>query len=178
MRNLYYHYTAVITPFVFISAIYGGHFLFVRLQRRFTQKLSAFIIISLLLVPTVLFAYFKGPLPFAKQQQMHPIKYPAKEAADVAYWAKILRFEKWKVAATGHIAPYFSARRYFYAFNPWYDKADYIILRKAEVFNYPEKNVLIPVYEKLVRDERYVRIFSAHDLEVYKKVLYATPLNY
>ncbi|MEK7079512.1 MAG: DUF2079 domain-containing protein, partial [Patescibacteria group bacterium] len=69
MRNIVFHYTSVIQPFVFISAIYGA--------RRFSsQKLKIISVIILLF--SLLFSYFIGPLPYSMSRDVHPFLYPQK----------------------------------------------------------------------------------------------------
>ncbi|MBI4226473.1 DUF2079 domain-containing protein, partial [Candidatus Roizmanbacteria bacterium] len=199
MRNIIYHYTAVITPFVFISAIYGAKRVIEILRHSgkrsqvpdgswrsasrivvknndsgqvfrqvfdreaqtesaqdteqsrsagMTKKPEIYIGV-LLLFFSLYFAYQKGPLPFAKGKNIHPFKYPQKEAKDAAFWGRTLRDESLKISTTGQLSPFFTSRRYFYSFSARYRLADYVIVRLNEIYNYPDKNELIPVYERL-----------------------------
>ncbi len=184
MRNVIYHYTAVITPFVFLSAIYGGRNLTTWLKNlrgffdsspfgdslRMIEKNSIKIVALLLLLFSITFSYFKGPLPFTKKANIHPFKYPQKEAKDTAFWAKTLKDERLKISTTGQLSPFFTSRRYFYTFSQRYQLADYVIVRLNEIYNYPEKNELIPVYEKLKEDYNYQLIYQKENFEVYKRI--------
>src|SRR5438046_1541845 len=87
------------------------------------------------------------------------------------YWANKLKDEKIKVSTTGQLSPFFTSRRYFYTFSQYYYLADYVVLRPNEIYNYPEKDVLIPVYEKLVADKNYQLIYKKDNFEVYKRIL-------
>lgn len=163
MRNIIFHYTAVIQPFVFFSAIYG--------VKKIMKKLRAEqIAISLLLV-AIVFSYFKGPLPYSREREIHPFKYP-QSSLDVVFWEEILKNESIKVSSTSQLAPHFTSRRYFYLFSPWYELADYVVLRRSEIYNYPDKAVLIPLYEKLKKDSQFQKIYQKDDLEVFKKKIY------
>ncbi len=173
MRYMIYHYTAVLTPFVFISAIYGANKLI-----NFKYQISNFkttdqkskITILLLLFVTVYYAYFKGPLPFAKTKNIHPYKYVAKEVTDVALWGRILKDENLKISSVGQLSPFFTSRRYFYTFSDRYKLADYVIIRLNEIYQYPEKDELIPVYEDLIEDPNFRLIYQKTNFEVYKKI--------
>jgi len=173
MRNIIYQYTAVITPFVFISAIYGAKKISnIKYQISKLHNImqnGQFLTVFILLF-SLAFAYFKGPLPFSKEANIHPIKYPQKEAKDAAFWGKTLRDEKLKVSTTGQLSPFFTSRRYFYNFSPNYYLADYVLVRLNEIYNYPEKGQLIPVYERLRRDSNFELIYQRENFEVYKKV--------
>ncbi len=166
MINVIYHYTAVITPFIFISAIYGVK----KLLNFLHFKDFSFLVGVALIFSSFLFSYFKGPLPFSKETNIHPFLYPQKEARDVLFWSNVLRDEKYKISTTGQLAPFFTSRRYFYNFSKYYPLADYIVLRLNEIYEYPEKEELIPVYEKLKTDYNYKLIFKRDKLEIYKKI--------
>ena len=163
MRNVYYHYTSVITPFVFISALYGFDTI-LKYKKKYITFLLVFIVIC-----TVLFSYFKSPLPYSKERDVHPFLWPQKEAPDARLWEKILSNKKLKIMATGQIAPLFSSRRYVYLFSPRYDLADYVVLSLNEIYNYPEKDQLIPIYELLSKDKKYTRIYKNGNIEVFRK---------
>ncbi|QQG44118.1 MAG: DUF2079 domain-containing protein [Candidatus Roizmanbacteria bacterium] len=160
MRSIVFHYTAVIQPFVFIAAIYGARKLI---------RINFIIVITIIIISTLVFAYFKGPLPYSLSQEIHPFKYPQKEYKQLEYWKDSLKDEKIKVSSTGQLAPHFTSRRYFYTFSDRYVLADFIVIRPTEIYNYPEKEELIPVYEKLVKDNRFKKIHDQDGLVVYKK---------
>ncbi len=162
MRNVIYHYTSVIQPFVFISAIYGANKL---MSLRGGKKIAATIIVF-----TLIFSYFKSPLPYSREAEIHPFKYPQAPYKEVAFWAGILKDDSLKIAATGQVAPHFSSRRYLYLFSDRYRLADYIVIRLTEIYNYPEKNTLIPVYNHLVHDKNFQLIFQDKGLQVFKKI--------
>lgn len=165
MKNIIFHYTSVIQPFVFISAIYG-----VKKIITLRKKITVVIVSVCLIAFTLIFSYFKGPLPYSREQEIHPFIYPQKETKEVLFWAKTLKDEKLKIATTGQLAPFFTSRRYFYEFSKYYYLADYIILRTNEIYNYPEKDILIPIYAMLQKDRRYEIIYKNGVLEVYKRV--------
>ncbi|OGK42185.1 hypothetical protein A2954_04185 [Candidatus Roizmanbacteria bacterium RIFCSPLOWO2_01_FULL_37_12] len=174
MRNVIYHYTAVITPFVFISAVYGtkkviSYLLIVIRKKNNEKKIILFMSIYILFF-AVGNAYLRGPLPFAKKQNIHPFKWPQPQSKDTAFWGRTLRDENLKISTTGQLSPFFTSRRYFYTFSARYRLADYIVLRPSEVYNYPEKKELIPVYERLIQDTNFQLIYKKDNFEVYKRV--------
>jgi uncharacterized membrane protein len=179
MRNIVFHYTAVINPFVIIASIYGVRKLLLWFERNEVQsrtsrlrskyKQTPLAVGMYILIMTLLFAYFKGPLPFSREREVHPFLYPQTEYKEVAQWSKVLRSEQLKISTTGQLAPHFTSRRYYYTFSEHYPLADYIVLRLTEIYNYPEKDTLIPLYNKLVQDDRFELIYKSEGLEVYKK---------
>src|SRR3990167_6216236 len=144
MRNVIYQYTAVIQPFIFISAIYGAKAVIDYAKKRHNLK---FI-----------------------EKYIHPFVYPQEERVIVREWAAKLKNDNVSVTTTGQLSPFFTNRRYFYNFSPDYHLADYVVLRLNEIYNYPEKKILIPVYEQLVRDPNYMPVYKVENFEVYKKI--------
>ncbi len=172
MRNIYYHYAAVITPFVFISAIYAARNLYKILNNSFFERKSFYLPLGLyILISSIVFAYWMGPLPGALNQNIHPMKYPQVEAKDTAFWAKTLKDESLKISSTGQLSPFFTSRRYFYTFSRYYNLADYVIVRLNEIYTYYQKEEMIPVYENLKKDTNFELIYQKKNFEVYKRII-------
>jgi len=167
MRNIYYHYTAVTTPFVVISSMYGYEKL-LYIMRKAPYHFKLVNLYCLLCV--LLFSYYISPLPYSKTPEVHPILYPAKERFEAFKWQKIVADEKIKVMASGHIGPVFSSRRFFYNLSDRYDLADYIVLSRDEVYNGYESEKAIVTYEKLIKDMKYSQIYKSGSFEVFKKI--------
>lgn len=169
MRNIIYHYTSVIQPFVFISALYGAHHLMQSKKIPWARRMPV-IVPVVLIIATCLFSYFKGPLPFSREKEIYPFLYPQKYRSVAAFWKDLLKNKRWRVSTTGHMAPFFSDRRYYYIFSKNYPLADFIVLDLEEVYNYPDKETLIPVYERLTKDVRFRLVYKNENLEVYRKM--------
>lgn len=174
--NIIYHYQAVIIPFVFISAMYGvkrlasfGSPSFWGLRRYVGGQARMTFLVSYILFFSIIFAYLKGPLPFSREKEIHPFVYPQKEAKEAKIWAETLKNESLRISTTGQLSPLFTSRRYFYQFSKNYDLADYVALRLNEIYNYPEKDELILVYERLREDKDFQLIYKTENFEVYKK---------
>ncbi len=173
MRNIIFHYTSVIQPFVFFASIYGAYKITTLKIKH--EKLKSIIKNPFFLVIAIggcslLFSYLKGPLPFTREQDISALTYPQAATQEVALWGRILKNENIKISATGQVAPHFSDRRYLYLFGESYVNADYVLIRHKEVYNYPEKDALIPVYKQLIADKRFKLIYKSPNLEVYKKI--------
>ncbi|MBI1863329.1 DUF2079 domain-containing protein [Candidatus Microgenomates bacterium] len=185
MRNIIYHYTAVIQPFLFIAAIYGLKNVLSWIKRlpwipasagmtaKNTGRDSGRILSILcifLLVMTMWYSYTKSPLIYSREREIHPFVYPQKEWVRAEYWAKQVQDETTTVSTTGQLAPYFTSRRYFYTFSKYYSQAQYVIIRPNEIYDYTEKAELVPVYERLVKDSRYRLVEKQDNFEVYKRI--------
>jgi len=167
MRNIYYHYAAVITPFVIISAIYGLKSLMSLMQ--ITQK-YVWLLLTVFIICIMSFSATISPLPYSLGREIHPFVWPINERFEAFKWGDILANDSLKVMTSGHIGPLFSSRRYLYNFSEKYYLADYIVLSYSDIYNGYENYKSIPAYEKLVKDIRYTKIYKKGFFEVYKKI--------
>ena len=128
-------------------------------------------------------------LYFSLKQGILLKRYPVDSAAlRVIYqWKQTLQDNELPVAASGHLAPYFADRRYFYNFfydlayfnqgisdsqiknlAGHYEKATYVLIKKSEVDPHDEK--LLYYYYHLVSNPRYEKVADEEGIEVYKKL--------
>lgn len=167
MRNIYFHYTAVLTPFIFISGIYG----FTRFLSIFkTAKRFTWFFIALFVIFPVYFSYTYSPLPYALRKEVAAFAPLTEEQTDAYIWQKKLDDPSLKIMATGHLGPLFASRRYFYNFAEHYYLADYVVLSVDEAYNSFEGDKVRVAYEKLQSDERFSMIYKNNNFEVYKKI--------
>jgi uncharacterized membrane protein len=160
-KSLYFHYSALITPWVFIALID----VIARLRHiRITRYLPIILIIGLAIL-----SYYDSPMPYSIRNENGLWGPATKELPDIRLWQQILARDEIKVSAVGQFAPYLTNRRYYYDFGKNYDKADYVLIRLTEIYDYPEKDVLVPVYLQLQKDERYRQIYKNDGVEVYKR---------
>lgn len=167
MRNIYFHYTAVLTPFIFISGLYGLKQLisFFKNGRRYT-----WFFIALFTICPLYFSYTFSPLPYALRKEIAPFVRTSQEQTDAHIWQKNLSDPSLKIMATGHMGPLFSSRRYFYNFSVHYYLADYIVLSTEEAYNSFEGDKVRIAYEELQKDSRFSLIYKNKNFEVYKKI--------
>lgn len=163
MRSIVFHYTAVLIPFVYLAALSGSVFL-----ARIIPAATRWIVVGLLGC-TVWFSVTMSPLPYSQQRDLYVFN-PQQNAHDAREWAYRLRDDSISVSATGNVGTFLSSRRRFYYFSQHYPLADYVIIRPNEVFSYHDKETLIPVYQRLIRDPRYVLVDRRENFEVYKKL--------
>ena len=62
LHQIYYQYSSTITPFIFISAIYGARFLMGKFKILTGEKIAMYILIT-----TLVSLYFTGPIPGSKR---------------------------------------------------------------------------------------------------------------
>ena len=171
MRNIIYHYTAVLQPWIFIAGIYGIRKLLVRNAKRETYNAKRITLVSLIIIfCTLIFVYFKGPLPFLREAEINLWNYQTVEESAIMNWKQNLNNDDIKVSTTGNLSPFFCSRRYFYNFSNYYYLADYLIIRPNEIFNYADKKILTPIYRQLQSDTRFKIIYEGKNFEVYEKI--------
>ena len=171
-RSFLFHYTSLITPFIFISAIYGARNIIKYIQRKYGLKSEQAqkIIAIFLLFSTLFFTYLKSPLPYSKEKDGRSFARFQKEKKDVEFWAKTLKSENYKISSTGKLAPFLTSRRYYYHFGENYILSDFVLILKAEINSDWEKKGLKDIYNNLKNNKNYIKIHENGDLEVYKRI--------
>lgn len=171
--SLNYHYEALIIPFLFFSLI-----LFFK-KITSNKKLTLGLIIYL--------AFFN--FLFLKKNRIYFFKgyNNKKKLAVVKYWQKKLGNDQIRVSTSGHLAPYFSGRRYFYNFLfdfayenfnltkediknqvKYYQFADYVIVNKEELEN---SHPLVEFYKNhLFQNKKFKLLFEKEGILVFKKI--------
>ncbi len=169
MRQLQYHYTALLTPFIFIALIYG--------LKKVTHK-KIFIVILLFVQCSLLFTRSNLFKTYAKNDDQQRI---------VKVWQEKLKDPAIPVATSGHLASHFSGRQYFYNFfydfAYWqqgitdeqidnlvshYEKADYVLIKESELSIADER--IMRYYSHLITNPNFKKILDESGIEIYKKV--------
>jgi len=193
MRNIYFHYNSVITPFVFISAIYGVQHLLSSKYKKILNsiefvtekfelpkkglKLFSPVIrhpekamIVFLFGAIVLSSLYMSPLPWGHHRDMFPWKAYPEKYADVQQWKMFLKDDLMKVSASGHLAPHFASRRFFYNFAEGYDKAEYVVIDRFEIARGYQTELNQSEYRSIRGDYRYIKVYDVHGIEVFKRL--------
>lgn len=162
MRNTFFHYTAVITPFIFISAMFGFRNC-IRLLRK--EHIVPWFLAGIFMVPTLYFFTTKSPI------FIRSFTSPRPEQARAVEWQKKLKDESIRVSVSGNIAPLFSSRRYLYNFAQHsYLKAEYVVISTDDVYNGYQHDKSKEHYKDLIDDVRYKLLFRENKFEVYKRL--------
>jgi uncharacterized membrane protein len=165
LRSLMFQYSSVIQPWLFIAAIYGASRI-LKLNRK-----ASVIISSAVIIASLVFSYFKSPLPYSQEKNLDALLYDhAQEHAIVAKWSRRLSVDDIKVSATDQAAPYFAGRRYFYIFAETYPSADYVIVSIPNIHYTYRNAVTIPAYDLLQKDPRYKKVDELAGYEVYLRI--------
>ncbi|MCL4363833.1 DUF2079 domain-containing protein [Patescibacteria group bacterium] len=191
MRAIFFHYNAIIVPFVFYSSILGYKFL----DERIKSKLLKNSILVLFIFSNLYSVYLYSPLPlkFLKDPLVLR-KQTSLKLKTVEDWEEKLKDPSIKVATTPILAPYFTEREYYYnfLFDPAYASmgytdedvtatsenvykmAEYVIIDRAEIGRLSKGTLAVKFYQNFLTDRNYRMIFSddqgADSIEVYQRV--------
>jgi uncharacterized membrane protein len=168
MRNITLHYSSVIQPFVFISAMYGINRLYKKYGQRFSPRLLNMIPLMLLIL-SIVTAYWYGPLPYARKMDTYVLNNPQGQYKEAKQWSGLLD-DQVKLSSTDSLSPLFSGRRYFYMFSENYYLADYVVVRPHDIDTGADYLDLPTAYEALQNDSRFTLLYNNENLKVYKKL--------
>ena len=174
MRNIYFHYDTTLTAFVILSSIYGAKTcLDITLLRKVSKRFpisAETIILTYVALSSVVFSLYLSPLPWGHHRDTFAWTSNPGRVQDVRLWQKYLAADDMKVSATGHLAPYFTGRRYFYDFAGGYDKAEYVVVDISDIGHGFQAEQTEANYAALQNDWRYITIYDKNDIKVYKNI--------
>lgn len=164
LHEIYYQYTAVVTPFLFISAIYG-----IRNIRYVFPQVPLFFFLLLVLSTSLATAYQYGPLPGSKQPSvsMFAEKLSYKHVVD-SELAKIPK--QASVAATNNVGSHLSHRDKIFTLPLGRDQADYIVLLLTDQAAQPSPQAQREWVEELQADPRFQLIATHQELYIFQRV--------
>lgn len=160
LHQIYYQYSATITPFIFISAVFGIKFIRSKIPQIPYNAFSLIIIILALLS-----AYDFGPLPYSKHPSIKTYKRALPEKSVMNEYISSLSKDE-KISATNNIGAQLSHRRDIYVIPRGLDIADKAIFLTSRSMNSSEKAAL----EKIRTDPAYIPVFKSGGFLVFKRL--------
>ena len=170
LHQIYYQYTSVITPFIFISAIYGTKvltkkFKFIRLNH------VAIYLISLALVSQ----YYIGPLPGSLKPNIDMLIKPLTSASEIQKFISSIP-TKYSIAATNNLGSHLSRRQNIYTIPLGVDKADVILFLINNGYSAQTPKEQNRTVEQMEKNKRYILIYKKDNFIVFeKRTLYEKP---
>ena len=169
LREIYYQYTATITPFIFISAIYGVSIL----RKRFSQLPLKFFT-WYLLIAAILGAYYIGPLPGSKNPSISIFTRQLAERKIISEFLEDIP-PQFSIASTNNLGSHLSRRQKIYTIPVGIDKADIVTFLLNDPFAQPSLKTQMEIASKMKEDKNYIKIFEEGGFIVFKKVSAITP---
>lgn len=186
MRSYYFHYNSLIVVFVMWSMIVGFTRFSYYVKKEEDRTLYFMLFGALLLVQF----YYASPFPsgLVRDRYSPPVMSEQKRKS-IDIWVDTLNQDEIKVAATPHLAPFFTTRRYYvnFLFDPAYsdmgtsdsdiigklekyERAEYVIIDDNEIHFENPDDMTYRYYLHLQMNVKYERIYDENGIEVYKKV--------
>jgi len=159
MHQIYYQYSATVTPFIFIGAIYGIKFLIKKIPEIPLGAISIFILIL-----TITSAYNYGPLLFAKKPNNAWYKKPLANKHVINNYLKAVP-ENTKISASNDLGSHLSHRKDIYVMPLGLEKADMAMLLMQNSNDQERKNLA-----DMKINPNFTLIFNDGDFYVFKKI--------
>lgn len=118
LHQIYYQYSSTVTPFIFLSAIFGIMYL-----RKKFPEVSLYAFSIFILIATIISAYNFGPLPFAKKPNTDMFTKPLTIKNAVNQYISSVP-SGFMITATNNLGSHLSHRRAIYNVPLGIDKAD------------------------------------------------------
>jgi uncharacterized membrane protein/fermentation-respiration switch protein FrsA (DUF1100 family) len=171
LHQIYYQYTAAITPFLLISAIYAVNFLI----KRFS-KIKITLIVIYLVVFSLLSAYAFGPLPGAMHADIDMFN------KQLSYGSVINDFisqipTRYSIAATNNIGSHLSRRQKIFTIPVGIDQADVILFLLNDSYAQPSLKVQKEMAKEMKKDKNYIEVFEQGDFVAFEKRNLYTDIN-
>jgi uncharacterized membrane protein/uncharacterized membrane protein YbhN (UPF0104 family) len=162
LRQIYYQYTTSVTPFLFLSAIYGVWAL-KQLTIVRTIKKHFILIISIYLISTTFYsASIFGPLPGSQEPNIDMFTKPQQNKAFIDHYLQSIP-AKATVSSSNDIGSHLSERETIYTVPFGLDRADLVVLLLTD----PKA---IDAYKRMEKDPKYKQIQHKDTFYVYQKI--------
>lgn len=163
LHQIYFQYTATITPFIFISSIYG-----VKIIRKYFPIIPFSLIIAYLLIFGLKNAYDIGPLPGAKHANIDMFTKPLEFKDTVRDFLNSIP-KKYSIAATNNIGSHISHRQKIFTIPVGIDEAEVVVFLLNDPYAQPSLKAQKEYAEKLKQDKNYIEVFKQKDFIVFEK---------
>jgi len=164
LHQIYYQYSAAITPFAFISSIFG-----IKVLNKKVKLLSFNVLGVYLLIAGVYFAYLYGPLPGAKNKNLAMFDNPLSNRKLISNYLSSIPKE-YKVTASNNLGAHLSQREYLFTIPKGIEEADIIAFLLNDNYAKPSLDEQKIMAETLEYNKNYVLLIKDQDFVVFKKV--------
>jgi uncharacterized membrane protein len=189
-RGIYFHYSSIITAFLFYSLILG----FKNFNKIIKNKIIRGVVFLIFISANFYSIYLYNPVPYFVKNPVHYSTLNKTKSESIEYWINKLKDENIKVSTTPKLAPFFTNRKYYYNFLydsayasmgqrkvdvikneiDKYNLAEYIIINRSEIGDFSKEGLPVKFYFNLLDDNDFQLIFTDEQgegsIEVYKKI--------
>jgi uncharacterized membrane protein/uncharacterized membrane protein YbhN (UPF0104 family) len=157
LHQIYYQYTAAVSPFIFVAAIYGARF--------FIRYISLMILTIYLIMLCLISAYFYGPLPGAFESNLDMYVKQVNHREEIERYLDNIP-EDMSIAATNNVGSHLFHRRDVYVLPIGIGKADVIIFLLTNKSTFKAEKKLV---DKLKKNDNYYLDTQIDKFIVFKK---------
>lgn len=162
-HQIYYQYTSVITPFLFIASLYALSLLIKKFPSITTKRIILF-----LLACALLSAYYFGPLPGAKNPNIDMFIKPQPYTTVITNFLQDIP-SSFSVAATNNLGSHLSHRQKIFTVPVGINQADIIVFLLNDPFAQPSLKAQKQMAEEMKHNKKYIEVFRQDDFIVFEK---------
>ncbi len=162
MTQLYYQYTTVITPFIFIAAIYGTKKI-IDVWPQYSSLLGGYLLVS-----AVVCAGLFGPLPGSSAQNILMFEHALSYRSSVSAALDMIP-PRATVAATNNLGAHLSQRDYIFTIPTGMDKAEYLAFLLTDESAQPSLEAQKQMVSALQQNSSYETLYQKQDFYLFKK---------
>lgn len=163
LHQIYYQYSATITPFIFIAAIYAASFIL-----KYAKTVPVSVLMLYLIIMSLYGAFRYGPLPGAKSPNLDMIIRPVPNVTLVNQYLDNLD-KSYKVTASNNAASHLSHREHIYVTPLGMDKADVIVFLLTDRDRSTTVKKEDEIIERLLQDPDFRLDIQSGDFYVFKR---------
>ena len=163
LHEIYFQYTATITPFIFISTIYG-----VKRLKKVFPNIPLNFYTFFLIAATLFSVFYYGPLPGTRRQGVEMFMNTLPDKKIIDDFLKNVP-PRYSIAATNNLGSHLSRRQKIFTVPVGIDKADVVLFLLNDKFAQPSLSAQIEIANKLKQNKNYVEIFRRGDFVVFEK---------
>lgn len=139
MHQIYYQYSAAITPFIFISGVYAVYFITNK-----TKVIPIAIFSGAIVLFSIISAYDYGPLPFAKKPTDSMFKEPLVVKQKVNDYIQTISPDA-AISASNNLGSHLSHRNRIFTIPVGIEEADQVMFLITKGTNQKEKDALLNI---------------------------------
>lgn len=163
LHQIYYQYSASVTPFIFISAIFGAKIINSRIKFLSFNKISIYI-----LSVTLFYLFITGPIAGSQKPNVDMFAKQLENSKIVSrYIARIPK--RLSVSATNNLGSHLSRRQLIYTFPIGIDKADVILFLLNDSFGQPTLLEQKQMAKQMENNPNYNQVFKNGEFIVFEK---------
>lgn len=163
LHQIYYQYTSAITPFIFISGIFG----IASLKRHF-PKIPNYCYGIFLTAAIIYSSYLIGSMPWSKSANIEMFTKPVVNRKIVDNFIFDIP-KKFSIAATNNLGSHLSHRQKIFTIPIGIDKADIIMFLLNDQYAKPSLEAQKVMAQKMKKDKNYIEVFKEDNFIVFEK---------